>query len=96
MEEVKEFMLTTEDNPFNPFTDFDNWYAFDVSNGYNTCGYLARIAKSSDELSDLEERIEINNAIDEILSFNLTGNYIKVTKDYYKVQIACDWGTEDE
>ena len=84
MEEVKEFMLTTEDNPFNPFTDFDNWYAFDVSNGYNTCGYLARIAKSSDELSDLEERIEINNAIDEILSFNLTGNYIKVTKDYYK------------
>ena len=84
MEEVKEFMLTTEDNPFNPFTDFDNWYAFDVSNGYNTCGYLARIAKSSDELSDLEQRIEINNAIDEILSFNLTGNYIKVTKDYYK------------
>ena len=84
MEEVKEFMLTTEDNPFNPFTDFDNWYAFDVSNGYNTCGYLARIAKSSDELSDLEERIEINNAIDEILSFNLTGNYIKVTVDYYK------------
>ena len=66
------------------FTDFDNWYAFDVSNGYNTCGYLARIAKSSDELSDLEQRIEINNAIDEILSFNLTGNYIKVTKDYYK------------
>ena len=84
MDEVKEFMLTTEDNPFNPFTDFDNWYAFDVSHGYNTTSYLARIAKTSDELSELDQRLEINNAIDEILSFNLTGNYIKVTVDYYK------------
>ena len=31
-----EYMLTTIDNPFNPFTNFDDWYAFDTSKGYNT------------------------------------------------------------
>lgn len=77
-------MLTTSDNPFNPFIDFDNWYRFDVDKGYNTCSYLDRIARSSDELSEEDQNLAILTAIDEILSFNLTGNYIKVTKDYYK------------
>jgi hypothetical protein len=47
-----ESMLTTTDNPFNPFTEYDEWFAYDVSKGYNTCAYLARIVKSSDELSE--------------------------------------------
>ena len=72
--------LSTKDNPYNPFTQFDDWYAFDVMHGYNTCAYLARIAKTSPDLSE-EQNIEaINFAIDEILSFNLTGNYIRVVE----------------
>ena len=43
-------MLTTIDNPFNPFDQFDEWFAYDVSKGYHTCSYLARIAKTSDEI----------------------------------------------
>ena len=39
--EVKEFMLSTSDNPYNPFTQFKEWYSFDISKGYNTCSYLA-------------------------------------------------------
>ena len=74
------YMLTTLDNPFNPFTQFDQWNAFDVSSGYNTCAYLDRIAKTSDELSEEDEKLALNDAIEEILSFNLTGNYVKVTK----------------
>lgn len=74
-------MLSTLDNPFDPFTQFDDWYSFDEQVGHHTCGYLARIAKSSDELSEVEEAEAIENAIDEIVKLNVNGLYIKVIKD---------------
>lgn len=77
---MNEVMLTTEDNPFDPFTQFDEWYAFDVQKGYNTCAYLARISLTSPDLSDEDNRIAYEEAIEEILKFNLTGNYKKVYK----------------
>lgn len=70
--------LTTEDNPFNPITDFANWYAFDERNGYHSCAYLARIAPNSNEFSEQEQTDSLEQAIDEICKFNLTGNYKKV------------------
>ena len=73
--------LTTEDNPFDPFDQFDDWYAFDTQMGYNTSSYLDRIAKTSPELSPEDYQREIARAIDEILRFNLTGNYKKVTRN---------------
>jgi len=76
------FMLTTVDNPFNPFTHYVEWYAYDVSKGYNTCAYLARVAKSSDELSEEDEKVAIDNAMNEIVSMNIIGIYIKVKEDY--------------
>ena len=72
-------MLTTLDNPFNPFTQYDEWYAFDESNGYHTCGYLARIARVSEELSEQEESVAIEDAIDEIIKLNVLGIYKKVS-----------------
>ena len=77
-------MLTTLDNPFNPFTEFNEWFAYDTAKGYNTCAYLARIAKSSDELSESDQNLAIDLAINEILSFNLIGLYVKVTKNNFK------------
>lgn len=74
-------MLTTIDNPYNPFTQFDEWYAFDTSKGYNTCSYLARIANTSDELSQQDEDVAIESAIDEIIKLNVLGIYKKVLKD---------------
>lgn len=74
---MKEYMLTTSDNPFNPYTHWDEWYAFDVSAGYHTTSYLARVARSSPELSASDQALAIKDAIDEILEYNLTGNYIK-------------------
>jgi len=78
--EVKEFMLSTSDNPYNPFTQFREWFAFDIANGYNTCSYLARVCELSDDVCDRETRLSINDAIEEALMFNLTGNRIKVEK----------------
>lgn len=77
---MSEFMLTTIDNPFDPFTEYDDWYRYDIDMGYHTCAYLARIANTSHELSDADEEVEINNAIDEIVRLNVLGIYKKVSK----------------
>ncbi len=78
---MSQSMITTIDNPYNPFTQFDEWFAFDESKGYHTCSYLARITKSSDELSEADESLAIESAIDEIIKFNVLGIYKKVSKD---------------
>lgn len=75
---MKAIMLTTIDNPFDPFTQFDEWKVFDEAKGYYTCSYLARIVKTSDELSDTEEALAIEQAIDEIVKLNVLGIYRKV------------------
>lgn len=77
----QESMLTTIDNPFDPFTQFDEWFAFDESKGYHTSGYIARIVKTSDELSQQDEDIAIELAIDEIVNFNVLGIYKRVTRE---------------
>ena len=73
-----ECMLTTIDNPFNPFEQFDEWLLFDSERGYYSCSYLARIAKLSDDMSQAEADAEIERAIDEIVSLNPLGIYKKV------------------
>jgi hypothetical protein len=78
-----EVMLTTIDNPYNPFSQWREWYAYDVQHGYNSSALLARIAITSNELSEADQALAINQAIDEIIEFNLSGKHIKVTKDDY-------------
>lgn len=80
---MAESMLTTVDNPYNPFTQFDDWKAFDESKGYYTCEYLARIAKTSHELSEVDNSLAIEDAINEILYFNVLGIYQKVNKENF-------------
>lgn len=74
-----ESMLTTVDNPFNPFIEFDEWYAFDTAQGYHTSAFLARIVRSSDEQSETDQSIAIEEAIDEVVKENVLGLYRKVT-----------------
>ena len=76
-----EFMLTTIDNPFDPFEQFTSWFLYDVEKGYNTCSYLARIAKTSDEFSEKENNEEIERAIDEIIKYDFMNVYKKVRKN---------------
>lgn len=72
-------MISTSDNPYNPFTDFKRWFAFDTFYGYNSCQYLAKIAAVSPDIdSEIYEQM-IDQACDEIVALNLTGNRIKVT-----------------
>jgi len=90
------FMLTTRDNPYNPFTHYDEWDAWDTHHGwhlddrgvmhlgYCTSGYLGRVADTAEDgLSPAQYTRAVNDAYDEIVKYNLTGNYVKVTEDDY-------------
>ena len=74
-------MLTTFDNPYDPFEQFSSWFLFDVEKGYNTCSYLGRITKFSDDMSITEENEEIERAIDEIIKYDFMNIYKKVKKE---------------
>ena len=74
-------MLTTFDNPYDPFDDFVHWFLFDVEKGYNTCGKLARIARSSEDFSTIEEDLDRERAIDEIINNDFLNIYKKVTRN---------------
>ena len=71
-------MLTTFDNPYDPFEQFTSWLLFDNEKGYNTCSYLARIAHFSDDMTQKEENEEIERAIDEIIKYDFLNIYKKV------------------
>lgn len=70
--------LTTIDNPFDPFEQFDQWFRWDTDHGYNSCGYLDRIARTSDQLSEEENDQEIERAINEIIKYDPINIYKKV------------------
>lgn len=73
-----QYMLTTVDNPYNPSTHFDEWYAWDEAAGYHTSSFLARVVRSSEELSEADQNVAIETAIDEIVRENVLGVYKKV------------------
>ena len=74
-------MLSTIDNPHSPFDDFAAWFAYDVSSGYNSAAFLGRIASTSDQLSDADQELAIEQAVDEIVRENVLGIFIKVQKE---------------
>ena len=75
-----EFMLTTVDNPYNPFEQFTLWNLFDKANGYNTCERLARIMNISDDMTQKEEDEEYNRAADVIIKYDFLDIYKKFFK----------------
>lgn len=77
---MAQCMLTTVDNPYDPFDQFDEWFNYDMDLGYNSSAYLARIAFTSDQLSDNENEREIERAIDEIIKYDPFNLYVKVKR----------------
>lgn len=87
----KDFMLTTVDNPYNPFTNWEEWYKWDMINGYDTCGFLARVAPTSKKFSDERNIESIDDAMNIIIG-TLPGIYRKITKDE-KINLKTSEGT---
>lgn len=75
------YAITTVDNPYDPFDDFDSWYRFDMDKGYNSCALLARIAFVPESYTKYEEAKETERAIDEIIKYDVLNLYKKVKKD---------------
>lgn len=71
-------MLTTVDNPYNPFTNWDEWYMWDQASGYYTSELLARVTRSSDDLSEPDQELAIEEAIDDICRENVLGIFRKI------------------
>ena len=74
-------MLTTVDNPYDPFDEFDSWYMYDMDKGHCSCSLLDRIARTSDQLSEEENDAEIERAIDEIIKYDFMNKYKKVKQE---------------
>ena len=72
--------LTTIDNPFDPFEQFDSWLMFDKERGYNSCERLARIAEITDDMTQKEIDDENERAIDEIIKHDILNVYQKVIR----------------
>lgn len=81
---MAEYMLTTTDNPFNPFTAFKEWYAYDTAAGYHSCALLARVSRSSNELSESDQELANDYAIEEIIKENISGMHRKVSREMFK------------
>jgi hypothetical protein len=72
--------ITTVDNPYDPLTQWAEWFQFDTSAGYHTVSLLARFVHDSFELSEADQEEAIELAIDEMVYENVTGMYRKVVE----------------
>ena len=70
---MDDFRLSTIDNPFDPFTQFNSWFLFDVEKGYDSCSIIARI-------SDQFPNFTSEEVLDFIVKHDLTNVFIKVKR----------------
>ena len=63
--------ITTTDNPWDPFTQFSKWYAYDCVNGYGSCELLDRVFPTSNDIVGEDADILRENAIDEIVALGI-------------------------
>lgn len=88
MENPNSFLPTTIDNPFNPFTEFDDWLSFDRRKGYNTLEKLDKFYKTSDLIPSLLDEFMYEEALKKFL--DLFPHYIIVRKETKIVPIDLD------
>ena len=73
-----KYMITTYDNPYNPMEDYDKWLDFDMLHGYNSQSRGARLLKLKPGMSDAEEQIAFNKAVDRLIEIDPLCIYTKI------------------
>ena len=74
-------MLTTFDNPYDPFKNYTSWLMCDIERGHGCCELLGRVARISDTLTPEENDKEVERAIDEIIKYDFQNIYKKVKQE---------------
>nr|DAM62934.1 MAG TPA: hypothetical protein [Caudoviricetes sp.] len=78
---MTEYMVTTKDNPFDPFEEYDEWNRFDQDHGYNTQSYLARLVVLPEEPTPNEINDAINDAVDKIILNDVLDIYVRASRE---------------
>jgi hypothetical protein len=78
---VTQHALTTVDNPYDPFTEFNEWFEWDRASGYDTPNYLGRVVFYSTDLSDADQAVAVSDGIDSILEEHGDTFYKKLTRE---------------
>lgn len=74
------FLLSTSDNRYSPFTQFQAWLLEDYRLGYDTPGLLARLTANAHEFND----IGIQNAMRDIVELNFSGKHVIVVREDFQ------------
>ena len=72
-------MITTSDNPWNPFTNFTEWYMYDMDKGYDTCGRLSKLAPIDDTFPINIKTEILDEAHEKMIkqgAFDKNGNFV--------------------
>lgn len=69
MAKNEDFLLTTFDNPFDPFTQFDDWNRYDTDTGYCTWQRLDKLMpKNYLRMSSGERNHYLSKAMNELVT----------------------------
>lgn len=75
---ANEFMLTTIDNPYDPFEQFIPWLLFDKEKGYDTCERLMRLVEVREDMSQQELDDATDKAMDQLIANDIMNVFVKV------------------
>lgn len=78
---MRQVHITTIDNPFDPFDDFNSWFMFDVEKGYYSSSKIARLVKTTDDMTEKEEIEAIESAIDRLIEIDPLDIYVKIVRE---------------
>lgn len=74
-------MLTTIDNPYSPFDQFELWQLYDIEMGYQTCERLGKVIQLEEDMSDSEKEEAMDRAIDAIVQHDPLGIYARANEN---------------
>lgn len=68
MSKKDDYLLTTVDNKFDPFTQYNDWFSEDHRLGYDTPAVMARLGAFSNDMPEDEYNLEYEDVSNRMLA----------------------------